>query len=158
MGHGKTVEIGGHSLGCTLIFAAYDDHPELLSADSPIVKTYQYNPPYCPRWLLHGTTASSCFSKKFEKQESIRWFINLYDLVSIGGSYDQGPSEAVYFNANDAGVSGWELTMENGIEIGNRASKILDGILVGKNDQLSESMTKFLSVHNLRQWINGSKK
>merc|ERR1711964_286602 len=153
--HGKTVEIGGHSLGCTLIFAAYDNHPELLSTESPIAKTYQYNPPYCPRWLLRGITSDTCLSKKFEKQENIRWFINLYDLVSIGGSYDQGPTEAVYFNAADARVSGWELTIDSGIEICKKASTILDGIANGKNEQISESAKKFMSVHKLSQWIDG---
>merc|ERR1712098_565190 len=107
------------------------EHPQLCGTDSPVIKTYQYNPPYCPTWLLRGTPAVTCLSKKFEATPTIRWFINLYDLVSIGGGHGSGPRETVYFTAADAGVSGWELNLENGVEVVKRGAAIMDEVING---------------------------
>ena len=83
---GVVVDVGGHSLGTSLIAKAYDDNGELQDR---IRQTFMYNPVFSP-------IAPRNVTDKYEQDERVRWFIDLLDPVSLGDLGGQGPKNAVY--------------------------------------------------------------
>ena len=83
---GTIIDVGGHSLGTSLIAKAYDDNGELQDR---IRQTYMYNPVFSP-------IAPRNVTDKYEQDERVRWFIDLLDPVSLGDLGGQGPKNAVY--------------------------------------------------------------
>ena len=83
---GTIVDIGGHSLGTSLIAKAYDENSDLQDR---IRQTFLFNPVFSP--LAHSNVTD-----KYESDERVRWFIDLLDLVSIGDLGSAGPANAVY--------------------------------------------------------------
>ena len=53
-------------------------------------ETYLYNPTYTPTPFVKNIT------EKFEKDDRVRYFIDLLDPVSVGGLGGMGPKNAVY--------------------------------------------------------------
>ena len=82
---GRHVDVGGHSLGTGLILTAYSNDPTLQDR---VHQSYLYNPTYSP--VAHNITSD------YEKDERVRYFIDLMDPVSVGGLGSKGPSNAVY--------------------------------------------------------------
>ena len=88
---GVTVDVGGHSLGTGLILRSYKENSALQDR---IQQTYLYNPAYNPAGYL--TTVAKDDITDFEKDQRVRYFINLADGVSIGGLGHTGPANVVY--------------------------------------------------------------
>lgn len=84
---GRHVDVGGHSLGTNLILTAYDHDDSLQDR---VHQTYLYNPTYTPTPFVSNVTS------KFEKDERVRYFIDLLDPVSVGQLGKMGPSNVVY--------------------------------------------------------------
>ena len=84
---GTVVDVGGHSLGTSLIAKAYDDNPELQDR---VRQTFLYNPVFSPV-AINGNILD-----KYEADQRMRWFIDLLDTVSLGDLGTAGPSNAVY--------------------------------------------------------------
>ena len=101
---GTIVDIGGHSLGTSLIGKAFDENPELQDR---IQTSFMFNPVFSPLALTGNAL------DKFEADERVRFFIDLLDPVSIGSLGSAGPSNAVYrtnFSWNPIGshdLSAW---------------------------------------------------
>ena len=81
---GVVVDLAAHSLGTSLALQAYSDQ----GLHNRIHETYLYNPAYSP--FLRGKTDA------YEKDPSVRFFINVRDLVSMGGSAHKAPRNVVY--------------------------------------------------------------
>ena len=79
------VDLAAHSLGTSFALEAFNAD---RASFQRVHETYLYNPAYSP--LLRGT------SDAYESTESVRYFINLGDPVSIGGIGHSGPSNVVY--------------------------------------------------------------
>ena len=88
---GVTVDVGGHSLGTALILRSYKENADMQNR---IQQTYLYNPAYNPTGYL--TTMAKDDITEFEKDQRVRYFINLADGVSIGGLGHTGPANVVY--------------------------------------------------------------
>ena len=82
---GTIMDLAAHSLGTSLALVAYNSDPEIQRR---IHETYLYNPAYTP--------FSKSITDKYEKDDSVRYFINLGDTVSLGGLSNKGPSNVVY--------------------------------------------------------------
>ncbi|MAD44257.1 MAG: hypothetical protein CMH98_04555 [Oceanospirillaceae bacterium] len=82
----KTIDLGAHSLATSLTLAAYEQDEHLQNR---IHQTYLYNPAYSP---LAGTNVT----EKYEKDDRVRYFIDLMDPVSVGGLGSRGPRNVVY--------------------------------------------------------------
>ena len=83
-----TVDIGGHSLGTTMILKAYSEDKHLQDR---MHETYLYNPAVSP-------FAEENVTQKFEGDDRVRYFIDLSDPVSIGDLGEKGPKNVVYRN------------------------------------------------------------
>ena len=81
---GVVVDLACHSLGTSLALQAYSDK----TIYNRIHETYLYNPAYSP--FLRGSTDA------FENDENVRFFINVQDVVSMGGMGHSAPSNVVY--------------------------------------------------------------
>ena len=81
---GTVVDLAAHSLGTSLALEAYSN-PTIYNK---VHETYLYNPAYSP--FLRGKTDA------YEKDASVRYFINVRDVVSMGGSAHQAPRNVVY--------------------------------------------------------------
>ena len=79
------MDLAAHSLGTSFALEAFNADRETWDR---VHETYLYNPAYSP--LLRGSADS------FEQTESVRYFINLGDPVSVGGIGHSGPSNVVY--------------------------------------------------------------
>ena len=86
---GQHVDVGGHSLGTSLILTAYDNDENLQDR---VHNTHLYNPAYSPLPTARNVTAD------FEHDERVRYFIDLTDPVSVGGLGSKGPKNVVYRN------------------------------------------------------------
>ena len=84
---GTVVDIGGHSLGTSLIGKAFEDNPDLQDR---IHQSFFYNPVFSPVALTGNAL------EKYEADDRVRWFIDLLDTVSLGNLGSAGPSNAVY--------------------------------------------------------------
>ena len=83
----KTVDLGAHSLGTSLALTAFENDDTLQDR---IHNSYLYNPAYTP---FHASITG-----KYEKDERVRYFIDLSDPVSVGGIGSIGPRNVVYRN------------------------------------------------------------
>ena len=83
----KTVDLGAHSLGTSLALTAFENDDTLQER---IHNSYLYNPAYTP---FHASITG-----KYEKDERVRYFIDLSDPVSVGGIGSIGPKNVVYRN------------------------------------------------------------
>ena len=79
------VDVAAHSLGVSLALEAYNWNREIYNR---VHETYLYNPAYSP--FLRGT------SDQYEGDENVRYFINLGDMVSIGGIGHSAPANVVF--------------------------------------------------------------
>ena len=89
---GRTVDIGGHSLGTSLVLTAYDNDDSLQDR---VHQTYLYNPAMSPFSVRENVT------QKYESDDRVRYFIDLLDPISVGGIGSVGPRNVVY-------RTGWE--------------------------------------------------
>ena len=83
----KTVDLGAHSLGTSLALTAYQNDDTLQDR---IHQSYLYNPAFTP--FAENVTA------KYEKDDRVRYFIDLADAVSVGDMGSIGPKNVVYRN------------------------------------------------------------
>ena len=131
---GTVVDIGGHSLGTSLIGKAFDENPELQDR---IHQTFFYNPVFSP-FALTGNALD-----KFEADERVRWFIDLLDSVSLGNLGSAGPSNAVYrttFSWNPIGPH--ELTSwANNLDVQKQTSTEFDVPLAPASEPLAQADT-----------------
>jgi len=81
---GLVVDLAAHSLGAALALQAYSNK----TVYNKIHETYLYNPAYSP--FLRGKTDA------YEKDANVRYFINVRDPVSMGGSAHKAPRNVVY--------------------------------------------------------------
>jgi hypothetical protein len=81
---GIVMDLAAHSLGTSLALESYGSN----SIYDRIHETYLYNPAYSP--FLRGKTDA------YEKDAAVRYFINVKDVVSIGGSAHKAPRNVVY--------------------------------------------------------------
>ena len=81
---GMVVDLAAHSLGTSLALQAYTNK----GVYNKIHETYLFNPAYSP--FLRGKTDA------YEKDASVRYFINIKDPVSMGGSGHKAPRNVVY--------------------------------------------------------------
>jgi hypothetical protein len=82
---GRTVDVGGHSLGTSLILTAFDGDKSLQDR---VHQTYLYNPAMSP--FARNVT------QQYEADDRVRYFMDLLDPVSIGDLGEKGPSNVVY--------------------------------------------------------------
>ena len=87
----RIVDIAGHSLGTVLVLEAFKNNPDLQSR---IHMTRLYNPAYNPQLVELGWMPS--IAKEYEQDPRVRYFINLGDVVSLGGFGGEGPKNVVY--------------------------------------------------------------
>ena len=87
----RIVDVGAHSLGTVLVLEAYKNRPDLQNR---VHMTRLYNPAYNPQLLAASQMPS--VSKDFEQDPRVRYFINLGDVVSMGGFGTAGPKNVVY--------------------------------------------------------------
>jgi len=81
---GTVVDLAAHSLGTSLALESYSS----AQIYNKIHETYLYNPAYSP--FLRGKTDA------YEKDVAVRYFINVQDPVSMGGSGHKAPRNVVY--------------------------------------------------------------
>ena len=81
---GVVIDLAAHSLGTSLALESYSDK----AVYNAIHETYLYSPAYSP--FLRGVADS------FERDSSVRYFINVHDLVSMGGIGHKAPSNVVF--------------------------------------------------------------
>ena len=81
---GTVVDLAAHSLGAALALQSYGNR----NIYNKIHETYLFNPAYSP--FLRGRTDA------YEKDASVRYFINVKDVVSMGGSAHSAPRNVVY--------------------------------------------------------------
>ena len=78
------VDLAAHSLGSSLALQSYGNQ----TIYDRIHETYLFNPAYSP--FLRGKTDA------YEKDASVRYFVNIKDPVSMGGSGHKAPRNVVY--------------------------------------------------------------
>ena len=100
---GRTVDVGGHSLGTSLILTAFDNDSSLQDR---VHQTYLYNPAISP--LTNNVT------QKYEGDDRVRYFIDLLDPVSVGGIGSKGPKNVVYRTSYHNPIESHKLTQWGG--------------------------------------------
>ena len=73
-------------MGTSLVAKAFDDNADLHDR---IRQTYWYNP-------VFSVLANNNITEKFEKDDRVRYFIDLLDPVSLGELGSAGPRNVVY--------------------------------------------------------------
>ena len=86
---GVVVDLASHSLGTSLALEAYDNN----AIYNAIHETYLYNPAYSP--IVRGSADA------YERDSTVRYFINTGDLVSMGSFGHQAPSNVVFRSQGD---------------------------------------------------------
>ena len=79
------VDLAAHSLGTTLALQAYLQSAQTYDS---IHESYMYNPAYSP--IVVGA------ADKFERDDSVRYFVNFNDPVSLRSLGHKAPSNVVY--------------------------------------------------------------
>ena len=92
---GRTVDVGAHSLGTSLVLTAFDNDDSLQDR---VHQTYLYNPAMSPFSVRKNVT------QKYEADDRVRYFIDLLDPVSVGGLGEMGPSNVVYRTGWERGI------------------------------------------------------
>ncbi len=100
---GQTVDVGGHSLGTSLILTAFDNDGSLQDR---VHQTYLYNPAMSP--FAENVT------QQYEDDERVRYFIDLLDPVSVGDIGSKGPSNVVYRTSYRNPLHSHQLTQWGG--------------------------------------------
>ena len=108
---GRTVDVGAHSLGTSLVLTAFDNDDTLQSR---VHQTYLYNPAMSP-------FAEENVTQDFEEDERVRYFIDLLDPVSVGGIGSKGPSNVVYRTSYHNPLHSHQLTQWGGPDGGLEA-------------------------------------
>jgi len=90
---GTVVDLASHSLGTSLALESYSNG----TIYNKIHETYLFNPAYSP--FMRGKTDA------YEKDSSVRYFINVRDVVSMGGSAHKAPRNAVYRSEGNIATS-----------------------------------------------------
>ena len=101
---GRTVDIGGHSLGTSLILTAFDNDDTLQNR---VHQTYLYNPAMSP-------IAQENVTQDYESDDRVRYFIDLLDPVSVGGIGSKGPKNVVYRTSYHNPLESHKLTQWGG--------------------------------------------
>ena len=83
----KIIDLGAHSLGTSLSLLAYQNDKTIQDR---IHESYLFNPAFTP--------FSENITDKYEKDDRVRYFIDLSDVVSVGDLGSKGPVNAVYRN------------------------------------------------------------
>ena len=81
---GVVVDLAAHSLGTSLALSAYDNK----TVYNAIHETYLFSPAYSP--FVRGSTDA------YERDGSVRYFINTRDVVSMGSFGNKAPSNVVF--------------------------------------------------------------
>ena len=81
---GVVIDLAAHSLGTSLALEAYGNK----TIYNAIHETYLFSPAYSP--FLRGSTDA------YERDENVRYFINVRDAVSMGGLGHRAPANVVY--------------------------------------------------------------
>ena len=105
---GRIVDIGGHSLGTSLILTAYDNDDSLQNR---VHQTYLYNPAMSPFSTQNVT-------QDYEQDDRVRYFVDLADPVSVGGLGSRGPKNVVYRSSYHNPLQSHKLTQWGGIDGG----------------------------------------
>ena len=109
---GRVIDLAAHSLGASLALEAMR-HKDVYSA---VHETYLYSPAYSP--FLRGTTDA------FEKDSSVRYFINTGDVVSLGGMGHAAPANVVYRSDGNPLSAHKELAYQEPIMHGDASARI----------------------------------
>ena len=86
------VDLAAHSMGTSLALESYNADREIYNR---IHETYMFNPSYSP--FMQGV------SDQYEGDENVRYFINLGDVVSIGGIGHSAPANVVFHQPGSIG-------------------------------------------------------
>ena len=86
------VDLAAHSLGVSLALQAYVESDLTYKH---VHETYLYNPAWSP--IMRGSV------DHFERDTNVRYFINMNDMVSMGGLGHRAPSNVVYRSTGLAG-------------------------------------------------------
>ena len=101
------VDAGAHSLGTTLLLKAYDSTPSIKNR---IRRTFLYNPAAS---AISDAEGVGNVTEKFEKDNTMRYFVNLSDPISVGMLGTDGPVNAVFRTGNplqpmtNHGIASW---------------------------------------------------
>ena len=102
---GKTVDVGGHSLGTSLVLSAFDNDETLQRR---VHQTYLYNPAYSPFNSAENITG------EYDQDDRVRYFIDLLDPVSVGDLGEKGPKNVVYRTSYHNPLHSHQLTQWGG--------------------------------------------
>jgi hypothetical protein len=105
---GQMVDVGGHSLGTSLILTAFDNDDSLQDR---VHQTYLYNPAMSP-------LASENVTQQYEGDDRVRYFIDLLDPVSVGDIGSIGPKNVVYRTSYQNPLHSHQLTQWGGTDGG----------------------------------------
>ena len=105
---GQTVDVGGHSLGTSLILTAFDNDDTLQDR---VHQTYLYNPAISPFTNKNVT-------QQYEGDDRVRYFIDLLDPVSVGDIGSKGPTNAVYRTSYHNPLHSHQLVQWGGVDGG----------------------------------------
>ena len=108
---GRTVDIGGHSLGTSLILTAFANDDSLQDR---VHQTYLYNPAMSP-------FAKENVTQDYEDDDRVRYFIDLLDPVSVGDIGSKGPKNVVYRTSYHNPLESHKLTQWGGPDGGLEA-------------------------------------
>ena len=108
---GQMVDIGGHSLGTSLILTAFDEDDSLQDR---VHQTYLYNPAMSP-------FAKENVTQDYEDDDRVRYFIDLLDPVSVGDIGSKGPKNVVYRTSYHNPLHSHKLTQWGGPDGGLEA-------------------------------------
>jgi hypothetical protein len=100
---GRTIDVGGHSLGTSLIVTAFDNDKALQNR---VHQTYLYNPAMSP--------FAKNVTQDFEADDRVRYFIDLLDPVSVGDIGEMGPKNVVYRTSYHNPLHSHQLTQWGG--------------------------------------------
>ena len=101
---GRTVDVGAHSLGTSLVLTAFDGDDTLQNR---VHQTYLYNPAMSP-------FSSKNVTQEYEADDRVRYFIDLLDPVSVGDLGEKGPNNVVYRTSYHNPLHSHQLTQWGG--------------------------------------------
>ena len=87
------LDVAAHSLGTALALRAYNSDKALYNR---VHETYLFNPSYSP--FVRGV------ADQYEQDENVRYFINMGDMVSLGGIGHKAPANVVFVQPSTLNV------------------------------------------------------